>query len=142
MENNRITKYEKVQLISARAKQIGEGAVSMVETEGITDAIEIANKEFNSATVCIGYADGINRALGNGMVSFRVSGYSLRTVGNICMDMLMLKIPSKIKIREGSDVILFETQEDIIRIAKTVGTIPYEILTSISDRVPKVFVKD
>ena len=102
----------------------------------------VANEEFSSATVCIGYADGINRALGNGTVSFRVSGYSLHTVGNICMDMLMLKIPSKIKISEGSDVILFETQEDIIRIAKMARTIPYEILTSISDRVPKVFVKD
>ena len=53
MNNNRITKYEKVQLISARAKQIAEGAVSMVETDGITDAIEIANKEFNAKKIPI-----------------------------------------------------------------------------------------
>ena len=102
----------------------------------------VANEEFMSATVCIGYADGINRSLGNGKCTFKVSGHALKTVGNICMDMLMLEIPEKIKISEGSDVILFESQEDIVEISKTVGTIPYEILTSISDRVPKVFVKD
>jgi alanine racemase len=93
------------------------------------------------ATLPVGYADGIVRACGNGKVSFMVNGKLAPTVGNICMDMCMIDV-TQIDCREGDPVIIFGSALPITTLAAAIGTIPYEVLTSVSQRVKRVYLKD
>jgi len=90
------------------------------------------------ATVKIGYADGYRRALGNGKGKMIIRGKIVPTIGKICMDMCMLDITG-IDAVEGDEVIVFNNQIRVEDIAKQLGTIPYEILTGISQRVKRVY---
>lgn len=90
------------------------------------------------ATVKIGYADGYSRRLGNGAGKMIVNGKLVPTIGNICMDMCMLDITG-IRAAEGDEVIVFDEQVRVEDIAKEIGTIPYEVLTGISQRVKRVY---
>jgi len=90
------------------------------------------------ATVRIGYADGYLRAFGNGVGKMLIKGKLVPTVGNISMDMTMLDV-SNVDVREGDDVIVFNDHLTIEELAREIGTIPYEILTNISQRVKRVY---
>ena len=90
------------------------------------------------ATIAIGYADGISRRLSNGVGKMLVNGKLAPIVGNVCMDMCMLDI-TDIPAREGDEVIVFGSDYPVTEMAKSVGTIPYEILTSVSQRVKRVY---
>jgi len=90
------------------------------------------------ATVRIGYADGYLRAFGNGIGQMLVNGKLAPTVGNITMDMCMLDITG-IEAKEGDEVIVFNDKLCIEELAEEIGTIPYEILTNISQRVKRVY---
>jgi alanine racemase len=90
------------------------------------------------ATVRIGYADGYLRAFGNGVGKMLVNGTLVPTVGNITMDMCMLDV-SGLEVKEGDEVIVFNEQQRIEELATQIGTIPYEILTNISQRVKRVY---
>ncbi|MBB5394677.1 bifunctional UDP-N-acetylmuramoyl-tripeptide:D-alanyl-D-alanine ligase/alanine racemase [Mucilaginibacter sp. AK015] len=90
------------------------------------------------ATVRIGYADGYLRAFGNGVGRMLVNGTLVPTVGNITMDMCMLDV-SNVEVKEGDEVIVFNEQQRIEELALQIGTIPYEILTNISQRVKRVY---
>ncbi|MFD0793994.1 bifunctional UDP-N-acetylmuramoyl-tripeptide:D-alanyl-D-alanine ligase/alanine racemase [Mucilaginibacter litoreus] len=90
------------------------------------------------ATVRIGYADGYLRAFGNGVGKMLVNGVLVPTVGNITMDMCMLDV-SNVEVREGDEVIVFNEQQRIEELALQIGTIPYEILTNVSQRVKRVY---
>ncbi|MET3981508.1 alanine racemase [Mucilaginibacter sp. UYP25] len=90
------------------------------------------------ATVRIGYADGYVRAFGNGVGKMLVNGTLVPTVGNITMDMCMLDV-SNVEVKEGDEVIVFNQQQRIEDLAQQIGTIPYEILTNISQRVKRVY---
>ena len=89
----------------------------------------------------IGYADGLNRVLGNGNGKIYVKGHLAPTVGNICMDMCMIDITG-IDVTEGEEVIIFGNEYPITQLAKDMGTIPYEILTGISQRVKRVYYQE
>nr|WP_294947651.1 bifunctional UDP-N-acetylmuramoyl-tripeptide:D-alanyl-D-alanine ligase/alanine racemase [uncultured Mucilaginibacter sp.] len=91
------------------------------------------------ATVRIGYADGYLRAFGNGVGRMLINGVLVPTVGNISMDMCMLDISDVPGVREGDEVIVFNEQQRIEQLATQIGTIPYEILTNISQRVKRVY---
>ncbi|MCX6252168.1 MAG: bifunctional UDP-N-acetylmuramoyl-tripeptide:D-alanyl-D-alanine ligase/alanine racemase [Bacteroidetes bacterium] len=97
------------------------------------------------AIVPIGYADGLNRRLGNGTGKLFVNGKPAPIIGNISMDTCMIDItpimhsPDGIRVREGDDVIVFGDEYLLNCLAKDLGTIPYEILTSISRRVKRVY---
>ena len=93
------------------------------------------------ATLAIGYADGYDRRLGNGVGEVWVNGTRCPTVGNICMDMTMIDITGA-SANEGDEVVLFGTDVPIIELAHRIGTIPYEILTGVSERVKRVFFKE
>ena len=95
-------------------------------------------KDGTIATVRIGYADGYLRAFGNGVGRMLVNGQLAPTVGNITMDMCMLDI-SDIKVSEGNEVIVFNAEYRIETLALQIGTIPYEILTNVSQRVKRVY---
>lgn len=91
------------------------------------------------ATVAIGYADGLNRRLGNGKGMMSVNGQLAPTIGSICMDMTMLDVTG-MKIKEGDEVIIFGQETiNLEDVATKIGTIPYEVLTSISQRVKRVY---
>ncbi|MDO8991933.1 MAG: alanine racemase, partial [Daejeonella sp.] len=90
------------------------------------------------ATVKIGYADGYRRGLGNGKGKMIVRGKEVPTIGKICMDMCMLDI-SGIDAAEGDEVIVFNDQIRVEDIAKQLDTIPYEVLTGISQRVKRIY---
>jgi len=90
------------------------------------------------ATIPIGYADGLNRKLGNGNAEFTVNGIKVKTIGNICMDMCMLDVTNA-NAHEGDEVVIFNSVEDISKISETIGTIPYEVLTGISRRVKRIY---
>ncbi len=93
------------------------------------------------ATVAIGYADGINRRLGNGVGKMYVNGRFAPVIGNVCMDMTMLDV-TDITAREGDEVIVFGPELPVTEIAKDLGTIPYEVLANISQRVKRVYFQE
>ncbi|MDB5029443.1 alanine racemase C-terminal domain-containing protein, partial [Mucilaginibacter sp.] len=95
-------------------------------------------KDGRIATVRIGYADGYLRAFGNGVGKMIVNGVVVPTIGNISMDMCMIDV-STVEVKEGDEVILFNEQHRIEELATQIGTIPYEILTNISQRVKRVY---
>jgi alanine racemase len=95
-------------------------------------------KDGRIATVRIGYADGYLRAFGNGIGKMMVKGVLVPTVGNIAMDMCMIDV-SAVEVKEGDEVIIFNEQQTIEDLAEQIGTIPYEILTNISQRVKRVY---
>jgi alanine racemase len=95
-------------------------------------------KDGKIATVRIGYADGYLRAFGNGVGKMLVKGKMAPTVGNITMDMCMLDV-SNVEVQEGDEVIVFNEEQGIDKLATQIGTIPYEILTNISQRVKRVY---
>ncbi len=90
------------------------------------------------ATVKIGYADGYHRKLGNGVGKMLLNGHPVPTIGSICMDMTMLNITG-VDAREGDEVIVFNEEVTIEDMAAALGTIPYEVLTGISQRVKRVY---
>ncbi len=90
------------------------------------------------ATVKIGYADGYNRMFGNGVGHMRIHGKAVPTIGSICMDMCMLDV-SGMDVKTGDEVVVFDDQLTIEMLATQIKTIPYEILTNISQRVKRVY---
>lgn len=91
--------------------------------------------------IAIGYADGFNRRLSNGRGKVLINGYLAPVVGNVCMDMCMVDITG-IEAEEGDEVIIFGKELPISDLAKQLATIPYEIMTSISARVKKIYFQE
>lgn len=100
-----------------------------------------ADKPQRIATIPIGYADGVRRAYGNEKGSVLVHGQRAKIIGSICMDMLMIDI-TNIPATEGDEVVIFDENLRITEIAEKWGTIPYEVMTSISQRVKRIFYKE
>lgn len=90
------------------------------------------------ATVKIGYADGYRRSFGHGVGKMLIRGKMVSTIGSICMDMCMLDV-SDVEVQVGDEVVIFNEQLTISMLAKQIGTIPYEILTNISQRVKRIY---
>lgn len=101
----------------------------------------IAEKPTKIATIPIGYADGISRGWGNGLGFVTIKKSKAFIVGSICMDMLMVDV-TDIECAEGDQVIIFGESPTVTYMAQKLDTIPYEILTSISQRVKRVFYRE
>ena len=99
------------------------------------------NSDKTIATIPIGYADGFSRVLGNGKYGLYLHGKFCKTIGNICMDMCMIDVTG-IDCKEGDELIVFENSEQLIALAETMITIPYEILTNVSDRVKRIYIQE
>lgn len=93
------------------------------------------------ATIRIGYADGLSREFGNGVGSVLVNGHIASIVGNICMDLTMIDV-TNIDVKEGDSVVIYGEGLSLIDQAKKINTIPYELLTSISHRVKRIYYKE
>ena len=94
------------------------------------------------ATVRLGYADGYPRILGNGKGKMMVNGKLAPTIGHVCMDMTMLDITGILDIQEGDEVTVFGKDLPVSDVARWAETIPYEILTGISQRVKRVYFQE
>lgn len=101
----------------------------------------VASEPLTLATIAIGYADGFSRAFSRGVGKVVVNGKTAPVIGNVCMDMTMVDITG-INAREGDEVIVFGKDQPIEELAKSISTIPYEILTSTSERVKRIFVAE
>ena len=123
-----ITCISKVRRIK-KGEYIGYGLGKMIK------------KDMKIAIIPIGYADGFNRKLGNGNGSVFINNSLHKTVGNICMDMAFIDI-SNTDYQVGERVEIFGSNNPINEIAKSINTIPYEIISSISNRVVRVYHKD
>lgn len=92
------------------------------------------------ATIPVGYADGIDRHLGCGKASFMLNGHRVPTIGNICMDMCMLDITG-VPAEVGDTVTIFGEDPTASELAGILGTIPYEIMTSVPRRIERVIIR-
>ncbi|MBR0332719.1 MAG: alanine racemase [Alistipes sp.] len=116
----------------AKGETIGYGRSERLERDSVV------------ATIPIGYADGLDRHLGGGRWSMRVAGEVAPTVGRICMDSCMIDVTDIEGVKEGDEVTIFSaakgnTLEDMARV---LGTISYEIMTSVGARVKRIYVRE
>ncbi|MDE7460896.1 MAG: bifunctional UDP-N-acetylmuramoyl-tripeptide:D-alanyl-D-alanine ligase/alanine racemase [Paramuribaculum sp.] len=93
------------------------------------------------ATIPVGYADGIDRHLGNGALKMWVNGHRCPTIGNICMDACMIDVTDA-DCQVGDRVEIFGDNVPVSELSDTLSTIPYEILTSVSTRVKRVYYRE
>ncbi|HEU4789939.1 MAG TPA: bifunctional UDP-N-acetylmuramoyl-tripeptide:D-alanyl-D-alanine ligase/alanine racemase [Flavobacterium sp.] len=101
----------------------------------------MASRESKIATIPIGYADGIARSWGNGIGFVTIKNKKASILGSVCMDMLMVDV-TEIECKEGDSVVIFGESPTVTYMAEQLKTIPYEILTSISQRVKRVFYRE
>ena len=94
------------------------------------------------AAIPIGYADGLNRHLGRGACYCLVNGQKAPYIGNICMDVAMIDVTDVPDVHEGDSVEIFGEHLPVTVLSDVMGTIPYEVLTSVSNRVKKVYFQD
>lgn len=101
----------------------------------------ITDKDSVIATVPIGYADGLARNLSRGAYSFGIKGVKCPIIGNICMDQCMVDVTAVPDVAIGDRVEIFGPGMPVENIAEVLGTIPYEILTSVAPRVKRIYLK-
>ncbi|HIX85273.1 MAG TPA: bifunctional UDP-N-acetylmuramoyl-tripeptide:D-alanyl-D-alanine ligase/alanine racemase [Candidatus Parabacteroides intestinigallinarum] len=99
------------------------------------------DRDSRIAIIPIGYADGLDRHLSNGCGEVLVNGHRCPIIGNICMDACMIDV-TDIDAREGDTVIIFGDDLPVSEMADRLKTIPYEILTSISPRVKRIYYSE
>lgn len=97
--------------------------------------------ESQIATIAIGYSDGFGRRLSNGIGKVKINGISVPVIGNVCMDMAMVNITG-LNVSVGEEVVIFDDAESLNNLATELQTIPYEVLTSIGERVKRVFFQE
>lgn len=93
------------------------------------------------ATIPVGYADGINRHLGNGGMQVLINGVRCPSIGNVCMDACMIDV-TEADCKVGDRVEIFGDNIPVQEIANTLDTIPYEVLTSVSSRVKRIYYRE
>lgn len=130
----RLSNASTLKTVLTQVRSIGVG-----QSVGYNRAFS-ASEEMLVGTVAIGYADGFNRKLGNGNYQLRIRGEYVPVIGDVCMDMLMVDLTKVPHAQVGDEVVVFDQQRPVTVMAKKLGTIPYEILTSVSPRVKRVYV--
>lgn len=100
-----------------------------------------AKRDMQSATLPLGHADGIPRSYGKGKGWVMIQGKKAPIIGNVCMDMLMVDI-TNIACKEGDEVIIFGKASTAEALSAAINSIPYELITAISQRIKRVFVNN
>ena len=126
-------KLKPVATLKTTISQIHE--ISVGETVGYNRAHTAAKKE-RTATLPLGHADGISRAYGNGRGYVMINGKKAPIIGNVCMDMIMVNV-TKIDCKEGDEVIVFGKGASAVALAARIKSIPYELITAVSQRVER-----
>jgi len=146
-DQSRLRNVSTLKSVVTQVKHIAAGDTIGYNRKGI------AKKDMVIALVPVGYADGLNRRLGSGRGRLWVNGKPAPVVGNICMDLTMVDVspgptpnseggmapPGSPAAKEGDEVIIFGDLHPVAELAMEMGTIPYEVLTSISRRVKRIY---
>ncbi len=136
-EQKQLRNVHTLRTVIIQIKEVKKGETVGYNREGK------AEKDMTIAIVPVGYADGLNRKLGNGSGHMVVKGYLAPIIGNVCMDLCMLDITEILaagkEVEEGDQVIVFGDKLPVSELAKTLHTIPYEIMTGISRRVKRIY---
>ncbi|HYJ37020.1 MAG TPA: bifunctional UDP-N-acetylmuramoyl-tripeptide:D-alanyl-D-alanine ligase/alanine racemase [Chitinophagaceae bacterium] len=117
----------------AQIRQVSEGDTISYGRQGIASRVSLI------ATVRVGYADGYPRSLSNGNGRMLVNGQLAPIIGAVCMDMTMIDVTDIPSASEGDEVIVFGKELPVQQVANWASTIPYEILTGVSQRVKRVY---
>lgn len=120
----------------AQIKELSKGETVGYSRKGVL------THQSKIATVSIGYADGYFRDFGNGVGYMLVNGQAAKIIGSVCMDMCMLDISDIENVNVGDEVIVFGSDLPVSTLAAWAKTIPYEIMTSISQRVNRIYVNE
>ncbi|KAA9331513.1 bifunctional UDP-N-acetylmuramoyl-tripeptide:D-alanyl-D-alanine ligase/alanine racemase [Hymenobacter busanensis] len=112
------------------------------ETVGYGRRGDAADYPRRIATLAIGYADGYDRRFSRGVGEVLIRGQRAPLVGNVCMDMCMVDVSGIADVQEGDTALVFGEGLGLTELAKRIGTIPYELLTSVSERVKRIFVSE
>lgn len=102
---------------------------------------EKLDRDARIATIRIGYADGLSRQFGNRKGKVLVNGEYAPIIGDVCMDLCMIDV-TDIKADEGDSVIIFGENLSVVDLGESIQTIPYEILTAVSPRVKRIYIKE
>ena len=124
----------KCKILQIKTLKPGDGTIGYGRHGKIADGGTVI------ATIPVGYADGLDRHLSCGKGRFLVNGHRVPTIGNICMDMTMLDVTG-LDVKVGDTVTIFGEAPTITELAEILGTIPYEILTSVPRRIERIIVK-
>ena len=133
-ENKHLKPIARLKTVISQIHNIEKG-----ESIGYNRAFK-SDSFLKTATLPIGHADGIGRQYGNGKGFVTIKGQKAPILGNVCMDMIMVNI-TNIDCKEGDEVIIFDSNTTAEHLAESTNTISYEIITAISQRVKRVFVK-
>ncbi len=120
----------------SQIKNVGAGESVGYGREGRSDTAR------RIATVSLGYADGLLRKAGNGRYHVLIHNQKAPIVGNVCMDLCMVDVTAITHVQEGDEVLIFGKELPIEELASCLDTIPYEVFTSISDRVKRVYYQE
>lgn len=131
-EQNRIRAVGTLKTVISQIKLVKQGETVGYSRRGV------AELDMKIATIAIGYADGYDRRFSRGVGKVLIAGKLCPIIGNVCMDMCMVDVTGT-QAQEGDEVIVFGKDLSIIQLAESIGTIPYEILTGVSERVKRVF---
>ncbi len=121
--------------VVSQVKHLSEG-----DTVGYNRA-GVAGKDMVVAIVPVGYADGLDRRLSNGRGKLMVNGEKAPIAGNISMDMCAIDVTG-VEVKEGDEVIVFGSEMPVTEMARDLDTIPYEVFTSVSQRVKRVYYQE
>ena len=126
----------KTRIVQLRSRKAGE-AIGYGRSQ-------VLQRDSLIATIPIGYADGLDRHLGEGRWSMLVAGAAAPTVGRICMDSCMIDVTDVVGVSEGDEVTVFSSAvgNNLDDMAVILGTISYEIMTSVSARVKRIYVRE
>jgi alanine racemase len=102
----------------------------------------IVNKDSVIATIRIGYADGYPRRLGNGIGKMMINKKLVPVIGTVCMDMTMIDVTDIQDVKEGDEITIFGKDLTVQQLSKWANTIPYEIMTGISQRVKRIYYEE
>lgn len=135
--------------IQKRLMQIGtlKARISQIKEIPVGDSVGyartfVAKEKTRVGTITIGYADGFDRRFSKGVGSVLINGKLAPVIGNVCMDMTMINLNAFPTIKEGDEVIITSPELPLSKIASWIDTIPYELLTKVSARIPRVFIVD
>ena len=102
----------------------------------------VVHRDSLIATIRIGYADGYPRRLGNNIGKVWIKEKLVPVIGTVCMDMIMIDVTGIDGINEGDEVIIFGNEIPVQQLSEWAGTIPYEIMTGVSQRVKRVYYEE
>ncbi|WP_299550902.1 alanine racemase [Seonamhaeicola sp.] len=134
IENQNLRPIASLKTIISQIHRIEKG-----ESVGYNRAFK-SKGGLKTATLPIGHADGIGRQYGNGKGFVMINGSQAPIIGNVCMDMIMVNV-TDIDCKEGDEVIIFDAHTTAEHLAETTGTISYELITGISQRVKRIFLR-